>query len=209
VARAGRWIVVGVLGYFTIPLILSGAGALIATFVGFWSDLRSPWNYTFAYGVAALTLGGLLAYLRRYGAQLPPPWGRGYQSVTGGLIGVSETTAVIQAVVTTPGEDTAIVKFDLLREMNQRVPTTRRVKAIQFLRPTNKLIKARELPEAIRWRFRTIAVVKSFTDDAVILDSFLRSEDARIQVWYADDAIKPPEPPSAPESEPERGGPTS
>ncbi|MBD0328577.1 MAG: hypothetical protein ICV64_00515 [Thermoleophilia bacterium] len=177
--RAADWII-----RHTINA-LAGTGflAVIASVLGFWTQLEPPWNYTFAYGVAALLLAAALWYWRTHGWQLPPPWGKSYKpGVTQGSSFVTASLTV-HGVAITPSADFSVVRFDLLGQPNQRVPTGRPARAVEFLEPTHTIVQP-PLPKRVRWRLRTIAVVKSFTDDEMILDSYAQGVSAKVQVYH-------------------------
>jgi hypothetical protein len=176
--RGLKWLA----GNILAGLVGSGALALLATLIGFWSSLESPWNYTFAYGMAALALAAVIWHIKRYGLDLPPPWGKFYWR------GTRQEYEAISAhgVASTPNEGFPIVGFDLRGQMNQRVPTGGRARAVEFLQPTHKIVKGTELPEVVRWRLRTIAIVKGFTEDEMILDSRVQKVHVSAQIHLAE-----------------------
>jgi hypothetical protein len=170
------------LGNTVAGLIVTGLGALLATVLGVRSSLEPPWNYTFAYGVAALVAASVVWYVQGQGWQLPAPWGTTYKPVAERG---HEAASVLKTDSPDPGW--SIVQFELRGLMDQRVPIGRRARAVEFLEPIHKIVKKADLPERVRWRLRTIAVVKGFTQDAVILDSHVQRVPIRAQIHYSED----------------------
>jgi hypothetical protein len=180
--RKTKWLADHVVG----ALAVYGVAALSGSLIGAWSSLEPPWNYTVASGVAALVLAAALWHGKRHGRQLPPPWGASYKpgSKRGDSVTVTDSISITtHGVARTDRGRFSIVRFDLLGTMDQHVPTGRRPTAVEFLEPTHRVVKP-PLPEAVRWRFRTIAVVKEFTHDGVILDSHVQGISARVQVYH-------------------------
>jgi hypothetical protein len=164
-----------------------GIGLVVATAIGIWSGLECPWNYTLAGGLGLITVGLLGFAVESYREGLPPPWGK---PRTRGATEASQAMALGGRTDPTP-ESTGIpvVFFPMEGRPNRTVDLApgRKPRAVRFIEPVTREVRAAELPKTIRWQLRKLLVVKRFSPGAMLVDEHLSGVTVRAELYYEDE----------------------
>lgn len=164
-----------------------GASFVIATVVGVWSGLEPPFNYTLAIGSGLILFGVLTLLDRRVRAGWPAPWGSSQATQASGI-----ATRADVGLLKTPGPGSPAVSeivFHIDGTSNRTVEVVpgRRLRALTFIDPFRKTVRASELPKTVRWRGRKILSIKKFVPGAMTIDEY-RSLQLRAELFYEDES---------------------